>query len=110
MKKCYSCKTELPDKARFCSNCGGSTFEEKEVETEETFASNPLIERWRGVIWGILACVAVFLLIVFIANQGDSISFSRKCSKCGDTITGEAILVGERKYCDYDCYLSDVFS
>lgn len=45
-------------------------------------------------------------LVLMIAACG---SPREVCHRCGDTISGDPVKAGGRTYCDYDCYMCEVF-
>ena len=123
MKTCVCCNAEVENSVKFCPYCGKSLFKHPTAQSKKVFAdtnsskteeykyqSSATVERSRGVILGVVFCIALVLLLLFIADSGSLNLFSKKCSNCGDKITGEAISAGERDYCSYNCYMSDFFS
>lgn len=68
-------------------------------------------ELGKSLIITSIICTIVIVLIymLFTGTLGDILSnlSSKECYICGDKISGEAIQVGERYYCDYDCYMED---
>lgn len=124
MKTCVCCNAEVENSVKFCPYCGKSLFKHTSTQSEKVFAdtnsskaeeeyeyqSSSMVERSRGVIWGVVFCIALVLLFLFIADSGSLNLFSKKCSNCGDKITGEAVTAGDRNYCSYNCYMSDFFS